>query len=105
MVLLIYFREGYEFVHVCVEILEFGVVAEVDALECVVVEVEPFDAGQQVGVKVGDAVGGEFYFFAADQVHIAEGADLVLAEVQVAQHLQLHLQHLHQLVVLQVQDL
>lgn len=46
MVLFIYFWEGYEFVHVGVEVLELGVVAKVYALERIVIEVEPFDAGQ-----------------------------------------------------------
>lgn len=105
VVLFVNFGEGDEFVHVGVEVLEFGVVAEVDGLERVVVEVEALDAGEEVGVELSDAVGGELYFFAADELHVAEGADIVLAEVQVPQHLYLHLQHPHQLVVLKVQDL
>lgn len=32
-------------------------------------------------MEVGEAVGGELDFFAADEVHITEGADLVLADV------------------------
>lgn len=56
MVLFFDLGEGCEFVHVCVEVLEFGVIAEVDCLQRVVVEVDSLYTGQQVRVEVSKAI-------------------------------------------------